>query len=54
VVTETIDGRHTTMPVHSWTRVIETADVGIISLPTRLDWSPRHASGLLLDPDLFG
>ncbi len=45
VVTETIDGRHTTMPAHPWTRVIEAGDVGIISLPTRLDWSPRQASG---------
>ena len=45
VVTETIDGRHTTMPAHPWTRVIDAVDVGIISLPTRLDWSPRQASG---------
>jgi transcriptional regulator with XRE-family HTH domain len=45
VVTETIDGRHTTMPMHSWTRVLDAGDVGIISLPTRLDWSPRQASG---------
>lgn len=45
VVTETIDGRLTTMPAHPWTRVIEAGDVGIISLPTRLDWSPRQASG---------
>ena len=45
VVAETIDGRHVTLPAHTWTRVIELGDVGIISLPTRLDWSPRQMSG---------
>ena len=45
VVTETIDGRTTTMPAHRWVRVIDPGDVGTISLPARLDWSPRMASG---------
>ena len=45
VATESFDGRLTTMPAHSWTRVIQADDVSAISLPTRLDWSPRQASG---------
>ena len=45
VVTEFVDGRLRTMPAHSWTRVIRADDVSVISLPTRLDWSPRQASG---------
>ncbi len=45
VVVEIINGRSTTMPAHPWTRVIDASDVGIISLPIRLDWSPRQASG---------
>ncbi len=45
VVTETIDGRTTTMPAHRWARVIDPGDVGTISLPARLDWSPRMLSG---------
>jgi transcriptional regulator with XRE-family HTH domain len=45
VVTESVDGRLTTMPADSWTRVIQADDVSVISLPTRLDWSPRQASG---------
>lgn len=45
VLTETIDGRTTTMPAHRWTRVIDPSDVGTVSLPARLDWSPRMLSG---------
>jgi hypothetical protein len=45
VVTETIDGRTTTMPAQPWARVIDPGDVGTISLPARLDWSPRMMSG---------
>ena len=45
VVAESVDGRLATMPAHSWTRVIQVDDVSVISLPTRLDWSPRQASG---------
>jgi DNA-binding XRE family transcriptional regulator len=45
VVTETIDGRTTTMPAHRWTRVIDPGEVGTISLPARLDWSPRMLTG---------
>ena len=44
-VAESVDGRLTTLPAHSWTRVIQADDVSVISLPTRLDWSPRQASG---------
>ena len=45
VVVETINGRPTTMPAGTWTRVIDANDVGIISMPLRLDWSPRQVSG---------
>ncbi|TFH14762.1 MAG: XRE family transcriptional regulator [Acidimicrobiales bacterium] len=45
VVTETIDGRTTTMPAHPWVRVIDPGDVGTLALPARLDWSPRMSSG---------
>ena len=45
VVAESVDGRLTTLPAHSWTRVIQADDVSVISLPTRLDWSPRQTSG---------
>ena len=45
VLIETIGGRHRTMPTRAWTRVIDAGDVGLVSLPTRLDWSPRQASG---------
>lgn len=45
VVIETIDDYDTTMPAQRWVRVIDAAHVGTISLPTRLDWSPRQVSG---------
>lgn len=45
VVIETLDGRTTTMPAHPWVRVIDASHVDTIWLPTRLDWSPRQASG---------
>ena len=43
VVVGRVGHRPTTMPVARWQRVIDPARVGMITLPVRLDWSPRIA-----------
>lgn len=43
VVVEQVGHRPTTMPAARWDRVIDPCRVGPITLPVRLDWSPRIA-----------
>lgn len=43
VIDEQVGRRPTAMPAHRWERVIDPARVGPITLPIRLDWSPRIA-----------
>lgn len=43
VVVEQVGRRPTTMPAARWQRVVDASRVGLITLPVRLDWSPRIA-----------